>query len=288
LAIANKVGSKTIKRKIDSVKIDFTFHLIQPRKVHIVVDTSYFGKRSEATELDGIMVFKDILTGQTLWAKFVKSETNKDYQGGLDYIESKGFEILGVVSDGRRGLARIFKNYPYQVCQFHIQKGVSKLLKMNPKSQAGKDLKIYNNTFIKGKWTYSKFMQEIENYLKKHQDYLNEMSEIDPKRYKHERLRKALNKYNLNHKYMFTFQDQETQIRQKLGQKHATQILYKFSKTRKNKNQIFQNTANDIDGGLFSPLKKLLGNHGGLSKQSRKRMIILYLNNCGELYPKID
>jgi hypothetical protein len=75
--VGNKVSCKTIKKKIDSVKIEFTFHLIEPRKVLIVVDTTYFGKRSEATEIDGIMVFKDILSGQTLWAKFVKSETNK-------------------------------------------------------------------------------------------------------------------------------------------------------------------------------------------------------------------
>lgn len=286
--MGNKIGCKTIKRKIDSVKIEFEFHLIKPRKVHIVIDTTYFGKRRDATELDGIMVFKDILTGQTLWVKFVKSETNTDYQEGLNYLESKGFEVLGVVSDGRRGLARIFAKYPYQVCQFHIQKGVSTLLKMNPKSEAGKNLKTLNNTFIKEKWTYSTFMENIEVYLKNHCRYLNEMSDLDPKRHKHERLRKALNKYNLNHKYMFTFQANELQMRGKLGETMTNQILTKFNKSRKNKDQIFQNTANDIDGGLFSPLKKLLGNHGGLTKQNRKRMIILYLNSCGELYTQID
>jgi hypothetical protein len=286
--VGNKLGCKTIKKKIDSVKIEFTFHLIEPRKVLIVVDTTYFGKRSEATELDGIMVFKDILTGQTLWAKFVKSETNESYKEGLNYLESTGFEILGVVSDGRRGLAGTFSKYPYQVCQFHIQKGVSTLLKKNPKSEAGKDLKIINNTFIKEKWTHSIFMEKLEIYLKTHQQFLNEMSETDPTRHKHERLRKALNKYNLNHKYMFTFQIKEDQIREKLGQLFTAQILARFNKSRKNKNQIFANTTNDIDGGLFSPLKNLLGNHKGLNKQSRKRMIILYLNNCGQLYHKID
>ena len=126
------------------------------------------------------MVFKDILTGQTLWAKFVKSETNKDYQEGLDYLESRGFEILRVVSDGRRGLARIFAKYPYQVCQFHIQKGVSTLLTRNPKSIAGKELKQFNDTFIKLRLTKAQFMEQIETYLKTHQDYLNEMSETDP------------------------------------------------------------------------------------------------------------
>jgi hypothetical protein len=169
------------------------------------------------------------------------------------------------------------------VCQFHIQKGVSTLLKKNPKgkwdlglpslslattkSEAGKDLKIINNTFIKEKWTHSIFMEKLENYLKTHQQFLNEMSETNPTIHKHERLRKAINKYNLNHKYMFTFQAKEDQIREKLGQLFTAQILARFNKSRKNKNQIFANTANDIDGGLFSPLKNLLGNHKGLNKQ---------------------
>jgi hypothetical protein len=101
------------------------------------------------------MVFVDAITGQVIWTKFVKSETNADYQEGLDYLKSRGFEILGVVSDGRRGLARIFSKYPYQICQFHIQKGVSVLLTRNPKSDAGKDLKMLNDAFVKEKWTYT-------------------------------------------------------------------------------------------------------------------------------------
>jgi hypothetical protein len=230
--------------------------MIKPKKVVLVVDTTYFGKRREATELDGVMVFVDVLTGQVLWAKFIKSETNSHYQEGLNYLESRGFEILGVVSDGRRGLTRIFNKYPYQVCQFHIQKGVSTLLTRNPKNPAGKELKQFNDTFIKEKWTYSNFMTQIEIYLKTHKDYLNEMSEIDSKQYKHKRLRKALNKYNLNHKYMFTFQaDLELKI---------------------------PNTTNKIDGGVFSPMKKLLNNHSGTTKLRRQNLIIEFLNSRGK------
>jgi hypothetical protein len=288
LAVGNKLSCKTIKRKIDSVKIEFEYYLIEPRKVHIVIDTTYFGKRKDATELDGIMIFKDILTGQTLWAKFVKSETNKDYQEGLDYLESRGFEILGVVSDGRRGLARIFAKYPYQVCQFHIQKGVSKLLTKNPKSEAGKELKIINDKFIKFRATEDQMGYQLALFWCRHIKFLSEKSQVNPKKFKHTSLHKALNKYKNNLKYMFTFQTQEDKIREKLEKPLTTQILTRFNKARKNKNQIFQNTTNDIDGGLFSPLKKLLGNHAGLTKQRRKRMIILYLNSCGELYPQID
>jgi hypothetical protein len=224
----------------------------------LVVDTTYFGKRREATELDGVMVFIDAITGQVVWAKFIKSETNNHYQEGLNYLESRGFEILGVVSDGRRGLARIFSKYPYQICQFHIQKGVSILLTRNPKSIAGKELKQFNDTFIKIKLTKSQFIEQIENYLKINQDYLNEMSETDPKQYKHQRLRKALKKYKNNLKYMFTCQN-DPQLQ----------------------NQI-PNTTNKIDGGVFSQLKRLLNNHNGLSKVHRKKWIIYFLNSKGK------
>jgi hypothetical protein len=156
-----------------------------------------------------------------------------------------------VVYDGRRGLAVTFSKYPYQICQFHIQRGVSTLLKKNPKgkwdlgspsqslattkSEARKNLKIINNTFIKEKWTYSIFMEKIETYPQTHHQFINEMSETDLTRHKHERLRKALNKYNINHKYMFTFQIKEDQIREKLGEVHIAQILTRFNITRKTK-----------------------------------------------------
>jgi hypothetical protein len=223
-----------VRKQLDSVVVDFIFPKIKPRKVVLVVDASYFGKRREATELDGVMVFVDAITGQVLWAKFIKGETNNHYQEGLNYLESRGFEILGVVSDGRRGLAGIFSKYPYQICQFHIQKGVSTLLTRSPKSQAGKDLKQFNDTFIKLKLTKVQFLEQIEIYLKTHHDYLNEMSESDPKLPKHKRLRKALNKYKNNLKYMFIYQtDPELEI---------------------------PNTTNKIDGGVFSPLKRVVNN----------------------------
>jgi hypothetical protein len=206
------------------------------------------------------MVFVDALTGQVLWARFIKSETNDNYKEGLNYLESRGFEILGIVSDGRRGLAGIFAKYPYQVCQFHIQKGVSTLLTRNPKSIAGKELKQFNDTFIKLKLTKVQFIKQIEMYLKTHQDYLNEMSETDPTIHKHQRLRKAINKYKNNLKYMFTYETDPQQNQTQL----QTQI---------------PNTTNKIDGGVFSPLKRLLNNHIGTTKLRRRDLIIEILNS---------
>lgn len=202
------------------------------------------------------MAFVDTLTREVLWFKFLKNETNLDYQEGLNYLEKKGFEILGVVTDGRRGLANVFKDYPYQICQFHIQKGIRTLLTKNPKSDAGKSLYLINKTFIKDKLTKQEYLKKIEHHLKTHQDYTNEISDTDLTKYKHEQHRKALRKIKNNLKDIFTFQ----------------------KSIKDNPNIIIPNTTNHIDGGLFSPLKNLLKNHNGLSKDHRKTLIIQFCN----------
>jgi hypothetical protein len=278
--VGNKVGCKTIRRRLDSIKIEFKFHLIEPRKVLIVVDATYFGKRADKTEFDGLMVFVDALTGQAVWARFLKNETNDYYQEGLNYLESRGFEILGVLSDGKRGLAKRFKNYPYQVCQFHIQKGISNLLTKNPKAQAGKELKIINDKFIKLRATEDQMGYQLALLCKRHAKFLSEKSPTDSKKYKHTNIIKALNKYKNNLKYMFTFQTQEQLTRDQTGAEAVAEIL-------KRKDRIFPNTTNDIDGGVFSPTKKLLGNHGGLTKPRRTRMIIEILNHRGKNLVKL-
>ena len=248
---------KTIRNQIYSVKITTNYHLIKPRKVIIVCDTTYFGKRSDKTKLDGFMAFVDAMTSEVLWFKFLKNETNSDYQEGLNYSESRGFEILGVVTDGRRGLANVFRIYPHQVCLFHIQKGIRTLLTKNPKSEAGESRYKIKKTFIKDKLTKEGYLEKIKNHLEPHQDYIKEVSDLEPTnsskpanqtKYKHIRHRKALRKIQTNLKYMFAFQ-------KPIGDNPTLKT---------------PNTTNHIDGGLFSPLKKLFKNHNGLSKEHRK------------------
>jgi hypothetical protein len=195
-------------------------------------------------------VFLDNLTGQIVWFKFLRHETSWDYQEGLDYLENRGFEILSVTIDGRRGLSKIFHKYPYQVCQIHIQRGISTLLTKSPRSDAGRDLNYINKNFIKYKLTEQELGKTLSVYTKIHQEYLNEPSESDPAKPKHQRLFKALKKYKNNMKYLFTYQSHKD----------------------------FKNTTNDLDGGLFSPLKQLLNNHRGMTKERRKKLIILYFN----------
>ena len=147
-------------------------------------------------------------------------------------------------------------NYPYQICLFHIQKGIRTLLTKNPKSEAGKNLYLINKKFVKDKVTKEDYLQKIKNHFETYQEYINEMSDVDPTKYKHERHRKALRKIKNNLKHMFTSQD------------YPQQNIPK--------------TTNHIDGGLFSPIKNLLRSHNGLSKEHRKTLIIQFCNSRAE------
>ncbi len=170
----------------------------------------------------------------------------------MDYLENKGFEILSVTTDGRRGLSTIFQKYPYQVCQNHVQRGISTLLTKSPRSEAGRMLNYINKNFIKNKLTEQELGNTLAVFTKIHRNYLNEPSEIDPTKPKHKRLIKALRKYKNNIQYLFTYQT--------------------------NPNE-FKNTTNDLDGGLFSPLKLLLNNHRGVTKERRSKLIHTYFNH---------
>ena len=51
------------------------------------MDTTYFGRGF------GVMVFKDSLTGQTLFKQYIKQETNKLYLFGIEEIARRGINI---------------------------------------------------------------------------------------------------------------------------------------------------------------------------------------------------
>ena len=68
-----------IRNQIDRLEIIPNFESILPRKIRLICDATYFGKRKDRTELDGILVFLDSLTNQVVWFKFIRNETNADY-----------------------------------------------------------------------------------------------------------------------------------------------------------------------------------------------------------------
>lgn len=113
LAIKYECSTKTIQRKIDTVSIkgQTTFTSI----VNVLMDTTYFGRKF------GVMVFKDSLTGQILFKQYVKQETNKLYQSGIEEITRRGIKVQAIICDGRKGLFGLFEDIPIQMCNFIIR-----------------------------------------------------------------------------------------------------------------------------------------------------------------------
>lgn len=148
--------------------------------------------------------------------------------------------------DGRRGIPDVFKAYPVQVCQFHVQKRILARTTQNPKTDCGKMLKYIATHFIQERWSESKFTAEIKDILQEFHPFLKEKNHNN--QYTHQQLRSALFGIKLALPSLFTFQqfpDQKT-----------------------------PNTTNHIDGGINTKLKDLNRRHRGMSTTRRNKLLI--------------
>ena len=98
------------------------------------MDTSYFGSF-------GVMVFRDSYKRENLLWNFVKHENLHFYISGINTLKSMGWEILGIVCDGKRGLFKTFNTIPVQMCHYHQTSIVTRYITKRPKLEAGKQLK---------------------------------------------------------------------------------------------------------------------------------------------------
>lgn len=98
------------------------------------MDTSYFGSF-------GVMVFRDYYKRKNILWGFVVHEKLGFYVDGINKLKSMGWEILGIVCDGKRGLFSAFGPIPVQMCQYHQTAIVTRYITKNPKLEAGKQLR---------------------------------------------------------------------------------------------------------------------------------------------------
>ena len=213
----------------------------EPRKVVVLMDTTYWGRSF------GSMLFKDAISKENLLMYFVKTETNFLYRKGINELQSQGFEILGIVCDGRRGLFTSFENIPVQMCQFHQVAIIRRYITKNPKLPASIELKQLVSML---KCTdRESFEGGLTEWYNKWESFLKERSysEKTQKSYfTHKRLRSAYRSLKNNLPYLFTWYD-----------------YYGLG---------IPNTTNAIDGH-FSDLKNKLRNHNGLSIKRKMKFI---------------
>lgn len=205
------------------------------------MDTTYWGTNF------GVMLFRDAITKENLLKYYVKYETNAQYKYGIEELKKRGFDVIAIVCDGRRGLINSFTDIPVQMCQFHQAAIIRRYITKNPRLPASIELKEIVSTMTQT--DKESFEGAVEHWYNKWKSFLNERT-INEKtgrsNYTHKRLRSAHRSLKTNMKWLFTWYDKiELNI---------------------------PNTTNAIDGH-FADLKNKLRIHNGLSIERKKKFI---------------
>lgn len=234
---------RTIQRKIDKVGIQKNHK--EPRKIIVLMDTTYWGRNF------GAMLFKDSITKENLLKYYIKNETNALYIQGINELIFRGFSILAIVCDVRKGLIQSFGNIPVQMCQFHQSAIIRRYLTKKPKLQAA--LELMEVVDLMKKTDKESFVGALQMWFDKWEFFLNERSiniETNKSFYTHKKLRSAFRSIKNNLPWLFTWYDHfELKI---------------------------PNTTNAIDGH-FADLKNKLRNHNGLSRKRKIKFIDEFL-----------
>ena len=169
-------------------------------------------------------------------------------------LKMLGYTIKGIVIDGKRGLYKAFRYIPVQMCHFHQRKIIINYITKNPKLEAGKDLQriMYSLTSS----SQDRFTKRLDLWHKKYKEFLDEKTvniQTGKHHFKHKKLRSAYRSLRTNLPYLFTYKNYP--------------------------DLNIQNTTNTLDGGVFSPMKKLLNIHSGLSKSLKLKMVDDFLLN---------
>lgn len=218
----------------------------------MVCDATFLGKRKYGNQ-KGVLVFRDNSKKENLTWKHIEKEMVIDYLCLKLFLEKRGYTIQSVTIDGKRGVSKVFRGIPVQICQFHQVKTITSKLTRKPKLEAGVELRRISLTLTKT--NEDVFTKELDVWYEKWKDFLNEKTlnvETGRKHYTHKRLRSAYRSLITNLPYLFTY--------------------LKYPELN------IPNTTNSLDGGVFSHLKKLLKNHNGLRIELREKLVNDYLN----------
>jgi hypothetical protein len=237
---AHGVSARTVQRRLTEYRPKEPEK--EPREVVVLMDTTYWGREY------GVMLFKDAVTNENLLKYFVTAETVEKYVRGITELGRRGYRVLGIVCDGRRGLFNAFPDIPIQMCQFHQQKTVRKYLTKHPKTDAAIELKAIVDMLTNT--DKESFVGMFDEWCEKWDGYLKERTtdtETGKSHYTHKRLRSAYLSIKRNLPLLFTWYDYI-----EMG---------------------IPNTTNLIDGH-FSHLKRMLRNHNGMTRERREKLVI--------------
>jgi len=236
-----KLSINTIKKILDNTS-NFNYPIIKPGKVVLGIDATFMGSV-------GVVLFRGAIKGVNLLWRFIETENHETYIKGIDELKQQGWQILGIVCDGKNLPLGEKLNLPVQMCHFHQQQIVRRYLTLRPRREASKQLKQISN--LLPKTTEEKFNLLLDAWYLRWAEFLKEKTNVSGTTkwfYTHKRIRSAYRSLRTNLPFLFTFEHQR-----KLGIK-------------------FPNTNNSVEG-FFSNLKKKVNLHQGL-RLDRKLTLI--------------
>ena len=239
------IRTSVVQNMLDKYILPKVTHI--GREVYLQVDATYFGSKDNKFCL---ILFRDHINKQNLWWTFCDTEREIYYRQGRMFLESLGYIIKGVTTDGLPLFRRVFRDISYQMCLVHMERIIIRGTTRNPKLEAGKVLLA----LTKSLHTISeeRFMHFMNQYTLKYFHFLNEKTyseETGESWYTHEDLRSAF-----------------------LSLQHLQDYLFTYTKDQ----NISKNT-NSIEG-VFGHLKIKVKAHHGLSLKRKQKIIEILLH----------
>lgn len=237
------VSISTIQRILQKRIIEWEQPCLWGYMGYVHIDATYWGHNY------GILLAIDDETGKVLYLAFIRHETTADYQLAIEEIIIAGYQIKGIIIDGKKELFGVFKSYPIQMCLFHMSQIIIRYLTKHPKMNASRELLALCSYMCD--LDKKDFVNEYAAWKEKWDSFINKRTtHKDGKSYYlHRRLRTVVKSLNFYMPYLFTYQQPGCDG--------------------------MPNTNNKIEG-TFTDLKKNLNNHSGLSIEHRRKFIIAY------------
>lgn len=239
LSVKYEVCVKTIWNILGSMRHKRI--ISKDKDVIVEMDATYWGRYF------GIVIIKDAFRNKILWYKFIRSrEKVEDYTEGVEWLNTHGFKIWGIVCDGLKGLFDAVSPIPVQMCQFHMVSIVRRYLTNKPDLEAARELLALVKTLAKK--DEETFMADLRQWYVRHDKILKEKS-VDgagKKHYTRPRLRSAY-----------------------LSIKRHSPWLWTYNKF---KDRTIPNTNAGIES-LNSRLKTMLRVHSGITAERRIKLI---------------
>lgn len=237
-----ELDKRTIRKLFNKYQAPVKQHRLRP--IHLVADATYFGERTEATSWCVAVVRDPRMKEDLIW-QFAKTESTSLYASLKEQLTTLGYIILSVTADGLSCIQSAFSNIPFQMCQVHMERLVTRGTTKNPQTEAGMVLLALVRTLHS---TDSQtFNRRLNAYVEKYRDFLNEKT-INPftseKYWTHKELRKAVMSLLHHRKYLFTFEQ----------------------------NKKIPKTTNSLEG-RFSHINEIIAIHRGLSRPQKQKIL---------------